>query len=70
MDAFEINTQSFIVKIWVEESPQRVDELIWRGQITHVLSGERFELENLDDISSFMSLYLQEEDKSGQFGQR
>jgi hypothetical protein len=67
MDVSEANTQSFIVKIWVEEPPAGIDKTSWRGHITHVLSGERFELEGLDDIKAFMDRYLTDEGRSGAF---
>lgn len=70
MDVFEIDTQSFIVKIWVDESTEPSDELIWCGQITHVLSGERFDLQSLDDIGAFMNLFLREADRPGQPDER
>jgi len=70
MDVFETDTQSFIVKIWVDESTEVTGELIWCGQITHVLSGERFDLQSLDDIGAFMNSYLQDVDRPGQLDQR
>ena len=66
MDLSEANTQSFIVKIWVEEPGGAHDKATWRGHITHVLSGERFELESLEDIKAFMDLYLKDAGESGE----
>ena len=65
MNVSEANTQSFIVKIWAEKPAEGADGTTWRGHITHVLSGERFDLERLGDIKLFMDLYLREEGKSG-----
>lgn len=60
MDTFETSTQSFIVKIWVEEpSPGEVD-VSWCGHITHVISGERFCFESLEQIREIMDLFLEE----------
>jgi hypothetical protein len=56
MQLFESSTESFIVKIWTEED---FDEAIWRGQITHVLSGEQRRFSSLDEIERFMIPYLQ-----------
>ena len=57
MQLFENSTESFIVKIWTDEAynPQA-----WKGQITHVLSGEHRTFYSLDEIDRFMMPYLQE----------
>lgn len=57
MQLFETSTESFIVKIWSEEDP---DSVVWQGQITHVLSGEKQTFNSLDEIERFMLPYLQE----------
>jgi hypothetical protein len=52
-------TQSFIVKTWIEATsppPGRVS--VWRGHITHVPSGERRYVKDLDEISVFIARYL------------
>jgi hypothetical protein len=59
MDLSEFNTQSFIVKIWLEEPAGKGGPAVWRGHITHVPSGERQYLEDLDKIKGFMLPYLQ-----------
>lgn len=48
--------QSFIIRFWIDESP--VAPAPWRGQITHVPSGARQYLQQLDDIRSFIVPYL------------
>jgi hypothetical protein len=53
-------THSFIVKIWLEETVEEAGKATWRGHITHVPSGERRYLKNLDDIADFITLYLKE----------
>jgi len=58
MDLYETNTHSFIVKIWLEETVEETGRAIWRGYITHVPSGERRPLKDLDDILVFISAYL------------
>lgn len=58
MDLFESSTQSFIVKIWIEETAEEAGRVIWRGHIIHVLSGEREYFENLGDILRFMETHL------------
>lgn len=58
IDPFESNTNSFIVKIWLEEAAEEAGQARWRGHITHVPSGERHYLRNLDDIAFFVGPYL------------
>lgn len=58
MDQYEDNTHPFIIKIWLEESAEAGGQAIWRGYITHVPSGRRRYLKNLDDIAVFVSPYL------------
>ena len=59
VDIFESNTHSFIIKIWLEESVEEAGRAKWRGHITHVPSGERSYLKDLDDIIAFMVPYLE-----------
>ena len=50
--------QSFIIKIWLEDTLDEADEATWRGHITHVPSGERSYLKSLADIGHFVTRYL------------
>jgi len=52
-------THSFIVKIWLEETAEEAGRAKWRGHITHVPSGERRHLKDLEDILDFIAPYLQ-----------
>ena len=56
---YEATTYPFIVKIWFEETPAETGRAIWRGHITHVPSGEKRYLRDLDDITDFISPYLE-----------
>lgn len=58
MELSKIDTQSFIVKIWLEETAEEAGRATWRGHITHVPSNERRYLKNLDEIESFITPYL------------
>jgi hypothetical protein len=58
MDAFEANTHSFIVKVWLEESAEEDEVTLWRGHITHVTTGDRRYFMSLDEISAFIAPYL------------
>lgn len=60
MDLLETSTQSFVIKIWVEETAEEAGEVLWRGHITHALTGERHHFENLEEMVSVMGTYLKE----------
>lgn len=57
--------QSFIIKIWLEETAAEAGEATWRGHITHVPSGKRCYLDDLDGIAAFVAPYLEELGVSG-----
>lgn len=59
MSVYETNTHSFIVKIWTEAT-DGFQRAVWRGQITHVASGERLYLTDLNQITAFVSRFLGE----------
>lgn len=52
--------QSFITKIWLEETVEEAGRAMWRGHVTHVPSGERRYVKTLGDIERFIALYLEE----------
>ena len=52
--------QSFITKIWLEETAEEAGQATWRGHVTHVPSGERQYVKTLGDIERFVAPYLQE----------
>ncbi|MEZ4662061.1 MAG: hypothetical protein R2911_31305 [Caldilineaceae bacterium] len=56
----EPSSHSFIVKIWAEEFVSAQHQMFWRGHITHVGSGQRRYLQDLDVIAEFIKPYLQE----------
>jgi hypothetical protein len=60
MNLYERNTCSFIVKVWVEGNDDDAGVALWRGHITHVLSGKRQYFEDLTTIYSFITPYLEE----------
>ncbi len=59
MDEIKSGVQSFIVRVWVEERAEEGRRGIWRGHITHVFTGRRHYLKNLDDIENFIMPYLE-----------
>lgn len=59
MDEIESEVQSFIVRVWVEECAEEGSRGIWRGHITHVFTGRRLYLKNLDEIGDFIIPHLE-----------
>jgi hypothetical protein len=57
-DCAEIESQSFIVKLWIDDCAEEVSRARWHGHITHVPSGDRSYIEDLDGITAFISPYL------------
>jgi hypothetical protein len=57
-DLVEFSTHSFVVKIWIEETPDESRNPLWRGHITHVPSGERRYLKSLNGLRAFVGPYL------------
>lgn len=60
MEPVELVTQSFIIKIWSDEQNGMAEQRVWQGEITHVMTGETYSLENIADIKTFMMPFLQE----------
>jgi len=59
MDLYEANTHPFIIKIWLEETAEEAGQATWRGHITHVPSGKRCYMQDLDDITVFIVPFLE-----------
>lgn len=55
----ETTTQSFIVRIWLEETAEEDQAGRWRGHITHVPSHKRRYFEDLNDVIAFIVPYLE-----------
>lgn len=60
MDELESFSQSYIIKIWIEEGSETGNHSTWRGYIVDVLSGNKRYLKNLDEISDFIAPYLED----------
>ena len=58
MSTPESKVYSFIVKVWLEPEDDETKTVTWHGHITHVPSGERRYLRNLEGILSFVRPYL------------
>jgi hypothetical protein len=59
MEQIEPAAQSFIIKIWLEESLAEAGRAVWRGHITHVPTGERRYVQDLPAIALFIRPYLE-----------
>ena len=60
MDESDVNLQSFIVKLWIEDSEENSTNSTWHGTITHVPSGANRSVRSLHEVLNFMKLYLEE----------
>lgn len=60
MDRSPVGAQSFIVRIWLEETVEEAGKASWRGHVTHAGSGERRYLQELGEITDFIAPYLQQ----------
>ena len=60
MESLESTSQSFIIKIWIEESSDAGSRSTWRGHIIYVPSGKKRYLKNLDEIQDFIAPHLEE----------
>ena len=49
---------SFIIKLWLEQSSEESGPVTWHGYITHVPSGKRRYLKDLNAIVAFVTPYL------------
>lgn len=59
MTAIEPGVHSFIIKIWLEELSEETGQVEWHGHITHVPSGERVYLRELEDTLVFIRSCLE-----------
>jgi hypothetical protein len=59
MNRLELSPQSFIIKIWLEEAAEEAGRATWRGHITHVPSGERRYVQDLEKVTAFIAPYLE-----------
>jgi hypothetical protein len=56
----ETRFHSFVVKVWAEVTDEKTGSIGWRGRITHVPSGRRAYVTDLDQIGKFIGAYLVE----------
>jgi hypothetical protein len=59
MAATDFQTQTFVVKIWLEET-LGYGGSTWRGRIEHVPDANRHYFEDLDEIPGLIEPYLEQ----------
>jgi hypothetical protein len=60
MNVPEAAPQSFIVRVWLEETAEEAGRATWRGHITHVPGGEQRYVQDLDEVPAFIMPYLEQ----------
>ena len=58
LKSFAENSQSFIVRFWLESREIDDAKPLWRGMIEHVTSGERLYLTDLEEITEFIESFF------------
>ena len=58
MAPIERYTQSFLIRIWLEEEPSVSKKGLWRGHITCVNGEDRRYLRSLEDILSYIAPHI------------
>ena len=60
MASLEATSHPFLIRVWLEEAGDDAHPATWSGHITHVPSGRRRYLKDLDSIAAFIAPYLEE----------
>jgi len=58
LDLPESTRQSFILRVWVEQTAEEAGHATWRGRIVHVPSGVHAFVDDLDQVGLFVAGYL------------
>lgn len=56
----ESDTQSFVLKLWVDSQDDDGNQRFWYGYITHVPSDERHHFKSFGELNALLMPYLQE----------
>lgn len=54
----EESAHSFVIRIWLEEITSETNEPLWRGHITHVVSGKRQYFQQLNHLLPFIRSFM------------
>lgn len=60
MALFQVATQIFIVRIWVEPREIKGAPPEWRGTVEHVLTGQRRYVASLAELMAFIDPYIRD----------
>ena len=55
----ESGTQSFVIKVWLEDTGEEEARATWRGHITHVPSGEKHYFKSPEEVTAFIASHLE-----------
>lgn len=55
----ESGTQSFVIKVWLEDTGEEATRATWRGHITHVPSGEKRYFKSPEEVTAFIASRLE-----------
>jgi hypothetical protein len=55
----ESGTQSFVIKVWLEDTGEEAARATWRGHITHVPSGEKRYFKSPEEVTAFIASRLE-----------
>lgn len=58
MDFHDANIYSFIIKIWLEKGTDQSGNAVWHGYMTHIPSGARHYLRDVNDVVDIMRAYF------------
>lgn len=51
-------SEAFVIRVWLEEIAAENQPALWRGHITHAVSGKRRYFQELGAIARFIAPYL------------
>lgn len=57
-ERYETDPQSFILKIWLEETADEAGKALWRGCITHVPTRTTRYFQEFNELIRFLKSYL------------
>jgi hypothetical protein len=57
-NVFEVNTHVFVVRVWLEDAGFEDQTPLWRGHVTHALSGKRRYFQDMHTVLEFITSYL------------
>lgn len=59
----DLSIWHFVVRLWLEAQDEAATVFTWRGQVTHVPSGRRIYVNQLDDVQTAINSFLRMDGK-------